>query len=763
MKPIRFNLIAMYLLLLTSIVAKSSTSFLIPEPVLKKQLPGSFELSDKTIIFYSTESSKSDAEIFNDYLMQYYGFKVKIEPVSSLKKGNCIWLEADNNKTLPVEGYSLDINTDEIKIMGDASGVFYALQTIKQLLPPIRQNKLNIPCYTINDYPRYSWRGMHLDVSRHFFPTTFIKKYIDFLALYKMNTFHWHLTDDQGWRIEIKKYPKLTEIGGYRNGTLIGSYRNSLHQFDTIHYGGYYSQTEIKEIVAYATARHITIVPEIEMPGHCLAALTAYPQFSCTVGPFEVAKIWGVFDDVFCPKEETFTFIEDVLREVMDLFPSKYIHIGGDEVPKTNWKKCPNCQALIKKEGLKDEAELQSYFIKRIEKFVNSKGRNIIGWDEILEGGLAPNAVVMSWRGVQGGIAAAKLKHYVVMSPGAYCYFDHYQGNPKFEPLAIGGYTSVEKVYSYEPTPIELSTTQQKYILGAQANVWTEYIDNTNKVEYMVFPRICALAEVLWTPKNTRNWEYFKTRLIEHFNYLDFLKINYSKALFDLIINSGKTPSGNGVSISISSDMPNPQIYYTTDGSEPTIASNKYIAPFFLTNNTVVKTALFQNEVRKGIVLEQQFFVNKASGKKITLTNLPNKTYNNGGAFTLVDGIRGIIPWYGKEWLGFLGNNLDAIIDLNKLESITKLTVDVLKDENSWIYLPKSIKVLASKDGINYKELKSLNKEEIIKQDRAMELIFDKTSTRYIKVIVENIGKIPEGMPGAGENAWLFVDEISVE
>lgn len=763
MKRKLFNTFLMCFLLLIVVPAKAINYFLIPEPYSIKNSPGNFELSDKTIIFYSTESSKTDAQIFNEYLMQYYGFKAKIEPVSSFKKGNCIWLEPDMNKTLPAEGYTLNVATDEIKITGDASGIFYALQTIKQLLPLEKKNKLLIPCYKITDYPRYGWRGMHLDVCRHFFPKEFVKKYIDYLSLYKMNTFHWHLTDDQGWRIEIKKYPELTQIGGYRNGTLIGSYRNTPHQFDTIRYGGYYTQADIKEIVAYASDRHVTVVPEIEMPGHSLAALTAYSQFSCTGGPFEVSKLWGVFDDVFCPKEETFKFLEDILTEVMDLFPGKYIHIGGDEVPKDKWKKCPDCQALIKKEGLKDEAELQSYFISRIEKFVNSKGRNVIGWDEILEGGLAPNAAVMSWRGTEGGIAAAKLNHYVVMSPGGYCYFDHYQGSPNSEPLAIGGYLPIEKVYSFEPTPSELTPQQLKYILGGQANLWTEYIGSTDKIEYMIFPRICALSEVLWSPKDAKNWENFKSRLMDHFYYLDLLKVNYSKALFDLKMKLDKTATGNGVNVILSSDFPNSEIYYSMDGNEPTILSERFNGPVSINKSAQLKAALFQNKVKRGNVFVQNFVINKASGKKITLTTPPHENYNTGGAFTLVDGVRGMIPWYGKEWLGFLGTNLEAVIDLTKAESISKVTIDVLDENSSWIHLPKSIKVLVSTNGTSYKELKSLNKEEIKKLGRSMELTFDKTSARYIKVIAENAGKIPEGMPGAGEPAWLFVDEISVE
>ncbi|MEI6854016.1 MAG: family 20 glycosylhydrolase, partial [Bacteroidota bacterium] len=662
-------------------VAQTIQPSLIPQPVSVKPQGGDFELKANTKIYYSNKSTQKDAYIFNEYLQQYYGFTLKSEPMSSLKKVNCIVLDA-NVVVAKAGSYKMKISNDKIDISGDASGTFYALQTLKQLLPTKKQDKLIIPCYEIEDFPRYEWRGMHLDVVRHFFSKDFVKKYIDYLASYKMNTFHWHLTDDQGWRIEIKKYPELTQEGAFRKGTLIGSYRNFPHQFDTIRYGGFYTQEDIKEIVAYAADRHVTVVPEIEMPGHSRAALAAYPLYSCTGGPFEVGQIWGVEEDVFCPKEETFSFLEDVLTEVMALFPGKYIHIGGDEVPKTRWKNCAHCQALMKKENLKNEDELQSYFIGRIEKFVTSKGRTIIGWDEILDGGgLAPNAAVMSWRGLEGGIAAAKMGHNVVMTPGGYCYFDHYQGSPSSEPLAIGGYTSLEKVYSFEPTPKELTSEQQKYILGAQANLWTEYIATTDHVEYMIFPRICALAEVLWSPQQDRNWDSFKSRLISHFSLLDMLKVNYSKALFDLMMKMEKDEKGVGVRVNLSSNFPNPEIYYSLDGSQPTASSQKYSQPIQIASDTELKAALFKDGMAKGNIFEQQYHINKASGKKITLTTEPSPNYNNGGAFTLVDGIQGVLPWYGKEWLGFSGTDMEAVIDLGETKSISKVTVDVLIDE----------------------------------------------------------------------------------
>ena len=461
------------------------------------------------------------------------------------------------------EGYKLSVSTNGVKITGKtAKGVFYGIQTLRQLLPAKIEvengitSELTLPNVTIEDAPSYVYRGMHLDVGRHMFPVTFIKKYIDLIALHKMNTFHWHLTEDQGWRIEIKKYPKLTEIGAWRNGTIVGHHPGT--ENDEKKYGGFYTQEEVKDVVVYAASKHITVIPEIELPGHSSAAIAAYPQLSCfpneptivtknmgskkgkenqsNSAPKIVQETWGVFDDVYCAgNEQTFTFLQDVLDEVILLFPSKYIHIGGDECPKSNWKKCSDCQARIKKEGLKDEHELQSYFITRIEKYLNAKGKNIIGWDEILEGGLAPNATVMSWRGESGGIQAAKQHHNVVMTPGSHCYFDHYQvpGDQQVnEPVAICCYTSVEEVYSYNPTPKELTKEEAKYILGAQGNVWTEYMKTPDHVEYMILPRMTALSEVVWTPKEAKDWNDFKERLVHFKDRYEALKLNYAKHIF---------------------------------------------------------------------------------------------------------------------------------------------------------------------------------------------------------------------------------------
>ena len=511
---------------------------IIPKPKELTITKGRFLLSSNTVIINSANLNQ-EAKYLADMLNSISGIKITLK--SSGSKNTNIKLKIDNS-IKNNEGYKLSIKYNAIVISGKTNiGVFYGIQTLRQLLPEEIENigneisELTIPAVKIIDSPRYKYRGMHLDVGRHFFSVAFIKKYLDLIAMHKMNSFHWHLTEDQGWRIEIKKYPKLTEIGGFRKATAIGlaGTKNAPYIYDDVPYGGFYTQEEIKDIVAYAKARHITVIPEIELPGHSSAALAAYPQFGNTKGPYEVAKRWGIFNETFAPTEETFSFLEDILREVMELFPSKFIHIGGDEVLKKEWKESSYAQKVIKREKLKNENELQSYFIRRIEKFLNANNRKIIGWDEILEGGIAPNATVMSWRGVEGGIAAAKQHHTVIMTPGTHCYFDYYQvGKEGQKKEALTGskrYTTVEKVYSYEPTPSELSAEERKYILGAQGNVWTEYMPTWNLVEYNVLPRMTALSEVVWSTKKNRNWEDFHKRLKHIVKRYDALGYNYAK------------------------------------------------------------------------------------------------------------------------------------------------------------------------------------------------------------------------------------------
>ncbi len=499
----------------------------IPRPREIKATGGSFTITKRTAIV-SDKHSLKEAKHFGTLIAKYYGIELKLK-LSGRPLDNSINIFKTENE-LPANAYKIFSGTYSILLMGKDDAVFHGIQTLSQMAQyDSVHKKLTVPGMHIYDYPRFAWRGMHLDVVRHFYPVDVVKRYIDHLARYKMNVFHWHLTDDQGWRIEIKKYPRLTQVGAWRKGSQYGRYSDMT--IDSIRYGGFYTQKEIQDVVEYAANRHIKVVPEIEMPGHALAALAAYPAFACkTDTTYAVSETWGVFEDVFCPKDETFKFLEDVLSEVMALFPSTYIHIGGDECPKARWKACQHCQSLMKREGLKDEHELQSYFIQRIEKFVNGRGKKIIGWDEILEGGLAPNAAVMSWRGIEGGRAAARMGHEVVMSPGTHCYFDHYQWKPdSLEPIAIGGFTPVEKVYAYEPVPDSLTTAEARLVMGAQGNVWTEYIATRDHLEYMALPRMCALAEALWLDPAGKSYNDFRERFKKHANLLNKLKVKYAK------------------------------------------------------------------------------------------------------------------------------------------------------------------------------------------------------------------------------------------
>ena len=568
---------------------------IIPEPLEIIKGQGYFELNENTQIIVNSddESVKGVAKYFADQLNLVSGYSLKSIASSEKTDVENVIEFSDKNidSSLESEGYELHSYPNKITLKGTSTGLFYAVQTLFQLLPTeVYNNKIiegktwSVPSVTIKDKPRFKWRGMHLDVGRHLFPVSFIKKYIDYIAMHKMNVFHWHLTEDQGWRIEIKKYPLLTEISSNRKGSQIPLSR----EVDTIPYGGFYTQDEIREVVAYANKKFVTIVPEIELPGHSIAVLAAYPELSCTGGPFEVRTKWGIDKDIYCAGNETaFTFLENVLTEVLELFPSEYIHIGGDEAPKDKWKECSKCQSRIKKENLKDEHELQSYFIARIEKFINSKGRKIIGWDEILEGGLAPNAAVMSWRGTAGGITAAKLKHNVVMTPADYLYFCWYQGKPENEPPALGGFLPIEKVYGYEPMPEELSLEEQKYIMGVQACLWTENVDTPALAEYMVLPRLSALSEISWSSKENKNLDFFIKKMNTHYDRLGQLGVNYRwprlEGFHKTNVFIGKTEV---VFISKQKDS---EIRYTTDGSTPTVKSILYKAPFSISESVNIK------------------------------------------------------------------------------------------------------------------------------------------------------------------------------
>ncbi len=791
-----------FLFVLVSVVCEGQSELnIVPMPVkadINYNATNKFRITRSTLILYNSELLKPDVNYFISQVNSLFrlSLRSKMEPVDFKKeqkiKPNSIVITLLPEKYAGESGdeyYNIMSSTGNMNInINNSKGLFYAIQTILQIVQKSGSgDHLLMPLTSIADYPRFKYRGMHLDVSRHFFPVSFVKKYIDYLAAYKFNTFHWHLTDDQGWRIEIKKYPELTKTGAWRNGTIIGRYPGKGN--DNKPYGGFYTQAEIKEVVQYAKERYIDVIPEIEMPGHSSAAIAAYPWLSCfPAKPTEipakmisqksmeeqkagriklVQETWGVFDDVFCAgKDSTFKFLENVIDEVITLFPSKYFHLGADECPKAHWKLCAACQKRMKDNNLKDEHELQSWFVQRIEKYVNSKGKTMIGWDEILEGGLAPNAVVMSWRGEKGGIEAAKQKHQVIMTPGNPVYFDHTQSKNE-DSVTIGGYNPIENVYAYEPIPKELSAEEGKYILGAQANMWTEYMEYPSKVEYQLFPRITALSEVLWSPKEKRDWKDFERRLPSIFERLEKQKINFSKAYYDLKATVIPTTDLNGVLWKVETKNKNSKIKCTSSYLSSYVGD--YTEPLLIRENAE-RMCLLQGSDNKTLsAVKQSFFFNKATGKRITLATEASKNYPGHGAFTLVNGVqneKGMSK--SSEFLGFAGTDMDATIDLGKETEVSKITLHSLNHPGSWIYLPSQVEV----SFIPFFDTTIITKHQPIElvthivkdenNDQTVQLATPKTC-RYIRVYAKNYGIIPDGKPGAGNKAWLFVDEIEVQ
>lgn len=748
---------------------KNEDTFLsiVPAPQKMEQMEGKFTLESSTsVVFPSGEEWMWSVNALMQPIQIAIGYDLSLQKESA---GSKIIFEK-NDQIQTQEGYELLINPKEIKIKAKTpQGAFYAVQSLLQLFPvEIFGSKMTdntswtIPCVHIVDEPRFEYRGMHLDVGRHFYKVEDVKKYIDLLAMHKLNTFHWHLTEDQGWRIEIKQYPKLTEIGGYRNGTLIGHYNDQPHQFDGKRYGGFYTQDQVKEVVQYAQERFITVIPEIELPGHAQAAIAAYPELGCTDQKLEVLQLWGVSDNVFCPTEATFEFLENVLDEVIALFPSEYIHIGGDECPKTQWKESKFCQDLMKEKDLEDEHELQSYFIQRIEKYLNKKGRNIIGWDEILEGGLAPNATVMSWRGIEGGIEAAKSGHDVIMTPTSHCYFDYYQSDHVDEPLAIGGFLPLKKVYEYEPIPDELNGAEGKFVKGVQGNVWTEYIPNMNKLEYMTFPRACALAEIAWLNPEQKNFPNFVTRILPHLNRLELKGVNAANHLYEL--KSSIQPTGENTEVALETLAKDATIYYTIDNSTPSPNSHLYNNSIDINSDVTINAQAFLNGEKKGRGWTQTIQMHQAAGKKISLTHAPHPKYAGGGNGSIINGVKGSNERYGDaEWLGFGdGKDLEAIIDLGKKTTISSAQFRFFKGEGQWIYLPKEVTIYGSDDGENFSQITSISEIGSETKIAEVEVSLSETTARYFKILAKNFGKIPEERQGGGNLAWLFVDEITL-
>lgn len=743
---------------------------LVPLPASIQKGEGEFEFSPQTA-FFGEPGLTSLMEYGGRMVASKLGFVPGIVPAGAIPSSAMIRLQlsAPFDGQLGTEGYLLKIMPREILIRANLpAGVFYGLQTLGQMLDGAEGGKL--PAVTITDHPRFSYRGMHIDVARHFMPIESLYRFVDYLAMHKMNVLHWHLVDDQGWRLEIKKYPKLTEVGAWRvdREELHWNSRPLIRPGEKTTYGGFYTQEEVKALVQYARERYVTIIPEIEMPAHAMAALAAYPELSCT-GIYQGVAPGGVWPitHIFCAgKEETFGFLEDVLTETMALFPSTFIHVGGDEADKTEWKKCPLCQKRIKEEGLKEEHELQSYFITRVEKFLSAHGRKLLGWDEILEGGLAPEASVMSWRGEEGGIAAAKMGHTVVMTPGSHCYFDYYQGDPSLEPLAIGGLTTLKKVYSFEPVPAVLTENEGKMILGAQGNHWTEYISTPEHLEYMAFPRLAALAEVVWSPKESRNWDDFSRRMNSQYLRYEKAGIRYARSAFQVWSHPRLLPETKTLEVAFTTEVSNPEIRYTLDGTDPTVSSPLYTAPVAIDRSVVAKAAVFVDGKSVTAPLSRQFYLHKAVACPVTLKYPNSRKYDGSGEYTLVDGVKGSSNFNDGNWKGFYKDDMVATIDLGKTTTIQSVETDAVQDVGSWIFMPKEVVVEVSADGQNFRKLGSVtHKIPVTAAEKLTHDFLVKKSAkkvRYVRVTARNLGICPPGHAGAGKGAHLFVSEIIV-
>ena len=743
---------------------------IIPQPNEMTEKGGSVTLRGEVRVALPENERSRSTFLYLKELMSSRA-NVELVPVAEDDKSATIQFSADS---LPSEAYGLEIGEGKIRLTAnaDGAGFFYAVQTLSQLMPYDLYERgavtdgLTIPAVSIKDRPRFPYRGAMIDVGRNFMPKEFVLKFIDQMALYKMNRLHFHLTDDQGWRIEIKKYPRLTEVGSKRGRTLIGhSDYYWPRRYDTIPREGYYTQEEIKEIVKYAQDRFITVIPEIEMPGHASAALAAYPEFSCGLGKkYVVRDYWDIFDEVFCPTEKTIAFLEDVLSEVMELFPSHYIHIGGDECPKKAWKKCAHCQALMKREGLKSEEELQSWFIHRIEKFVNGKGRDIIGWDEILEGGLAPNATVLSWRGEKGGIEAARMGHNVIMAPGQYCYYDHYQESPEFAPLEISGFLPLDTAYAYEPLPKELTEEERKYIIGPQANIWGEYIQTPEYLEYMAFPRLLAMAEIQWTYPERKDFEDFTHRLAREFRRLDYNQVNACRNFYEVNFSGAWNAETDRYEVTMKTFCPGMEIRYAlNDSTENGFAP--YDGPVFLDKEATVYAAAYLDGERLGKVTHKTFAVNAATGCDYTCTPEAGWEHLNKG-FGLTDGVRGY-SHHMRRWISFYQDTVRIDVRLREGREVSQVAFASLWRPWDTIWPARHAKVSLSEDGVTYQTVKECPLTYDFALTEAtrfpVTLSFEGRKAAFVRLELLSGGPCPKGYFNAGEQSELALDEIEIQ
>lgn len=776
MKRISFNLMGVLCILFSTCFyacsekrTLNSDYEIIPKPLdVNCKGDASFLLKDGVAVIYPENNRKmqDNAEFLVDYVERQTGVKLTSHAGMPVDGAICLTLDLSDDNA---EAYKLIVNDKRVCISGASeAGVFYGIQTLRKSLPVAQDINVNLSAVEIYDKPRFAYRGAMLDVARHFYTVDEVKTFIDMLALHNINRFHWHLTDDQGWRIEIKKYPKLMSVASERKETVVGRWYSGI--YDGKPYGGYYTQDELRDVIDYAAKRHITIIPEVDLPGHMQAALTAYPELGCTGGPYEVRTIWGVSQDVLCVGNDfTLQFVKDVLSEVADIFPSEYIHIGGDECPKVRWEKCPKCQERIKSLGLKSDAKhtkeqrLQSYMIQEAAKYLKEKGKRIIGWTEILEGGLVPDATLMSWIGESGGIEAAHQHHDVIMTPNTYLYFDYYQSmKVEDEPLAIGGYLPIEKTYNYEPMPKELTKEEQQYIKGVQANLWTEYIPVFSQVQYMVLPRLGAAAEVQWTDPSKKDYKDFLRRVPHLVAVYDCYGWNYATHVYDVNVDMKADTVNHVLNVQLSTMADDP-IYYTLDGQDPTEKSLKYTKPFTIDQSVVLKTMAVHPDRTSKISVDTIRF-NKATLKPVVLLQPNESRFSPDGPVVLVDGRNGNHSFDTGAWLTVAGNDLEAVINMQAETILNSASVHVYVRKDAWLFDARGFSVSVSSDNKNYKEVASQEYKQMQESDSdgiiEHELSFDPCKATYVKIKVISEKSMPDWHWDAGKAPFLLVDEI---
>ena len=776
MKRISFNLMGVLCILFSTCFyacsekrTLNSDYEIIPKPLdVNCKGDASFLLKDGVAVIYPENNQKmqDNAEFLVDYVEKQTGVKLTSHAGMPVDGAICLTLDLSDDNA---EAYKLIVNDKRVCISGASeAGVFYGIQTLRKSLPVAQDINVNLSAVEIYDKPRFAYRGAMLDVARHFYTVDEVKTFIDMLALHNINRFHWHLTDDQGWRIEIKKYPKLMSVASERKETVVGRWYSGI--YDGKPYGGYYTQDELRDVIDYAAKRHITIIPEVDLPGHMQAALTAYPELGCTGGPYEVRTIWGVSQDVLCVGNDfTLQFVKDVLSEVADIFPSEYIHIGGDECPKVRWEKCPKCQERIKSLGLKSDAKhtkeqrLQSYMIQEAAKYLKEKGKRIIGWTEILEGGLVPDATLMSWIGESGGIEAAHQHHDVIMTPNTYLYFDYYQSKKvEDEPLAIGGYLPIEKTYNYEPMPKELTKEEQQYIKGVQANLWTEYIPVFSQVQYMVLPRLGAAAEVQWTDPSKKDYKDFLRRVPHLVAVYDCYGWNYATHVYDVNVDMKADTVNHVLNVQLSTMADDP-IYYTLDGQDPTEKSLKYTKPFTIDQSVVLKTMAVHPDRTSKISVDTIRF-NKATLKPVVLLQPNESRFSPDGPVVLVDGRNGNHSFDTGAWLAVAGNDLEAVINMQAETILSSASVPAYVRKDAWLFDARGFSVSVSSDNKNYKEVASQEYKQMQESDSdgiiEHELSFDPCKATYVKIKVISEKSMPDWHWDAGKAPFLLVDEI---